>query len=89
MEYKGRLTKQVNEALLLLEKEGTIIVPMTNEQYKVAKDYKFCIVEEIHKIQENINWTVQQRLFEEILEKVSNEYSSFDHSYKEGSIRLK
>lgn len=88
MEYKGRLTKQINQALLLLEKEGTIIIPMNNSQYEQAKDYKFMVLEEIHKIQKNINFSVQQRLFEEVLDRVKNEYTKYECSYQTGIIKL-
>ena len=88
MEYEGRLTKQINKALLLLEQEGSIIIPMNEEQYQEGKKYKFCILEEIHEIQKNINYSVQRNLFEEILNKVKDKYPKYDYSFQTGVIRL-
>jgi hypothetical protein len=89
MAYKGRLTKKINNAISLLIEEGSIIVPMDNEQYQSSKDYKICIVEEIHGIQKDINWQVQMRLYEAIREELHRQKRKIKSLPDEGIIRLK
>ena len=90
MERKGRITKQVQDAIELLREEGSIVIPMNNEQYEAAKDYKFCIVEEIHEIQkENMNWQVQMRLFEAVRDELLRQKKGIITQPEEGIIRLK
>lgn len=87
MEYKGRLERQVSEAIELLYEEGTILIPMDDEQYEENKDYKFTVVEEINKIQKHINYQVQMRLFLTIQDRLKGKKVTFIPS--EGIIRLK
>ena len=90
MAHKGRLTKQVLDAIELLREEGSIVIPMNNSQYEAAKDYKFCIVEDIHQIQkENMNWQVQMRLFEAVRDELIRQNKGIVTQPEEGIIRLK
>ena len=74
MAYKGRLTKQVEEAISLLREEGSIVVPMNEEQWNASKDYKFCVMEQIHEIQKGrVNWQVQMRLFDSIRDELKRQ----------------
>jgi len=89
MEFKGRITKKINNAISLLIEEGSIIVPMNNEQYQSSKDYKICIVEEIYGIQKDINWQVQMRLYEDIRTELIRQNRKITSLPDEGIIRLK
>jgi hypothetical protein len=89
MAYKGRITRQVSEAISLLIEEGSIVVPMDNEQYEASKNYKICIVEDIHKIQKDINWQVQMRLYEAIRNELIRQDKKITSLPDEGIIRLK
>lgn len=89
MVYKGRLTRQVDKAISLLRQEGSIVIPMNNKQYEVSKDYNFCIVEQIHEVQGNINWQVQSRLFEAVREELIRQNKEITTLIDEGIIRLK
>jgi len=89
MEFKGRITKKINNAISLLIEEGSIIVPMNNEQYQSSKDYKICIVEEIYGIQKDINWQVQMRLYEAIRTELIRQNRKITSLPDEGIIRLK
>lgn len=89
MVHKGRLTLQVQNAIVLLKEEGSIVIPMNNTQYEESKDYKFCIVEQIHEVQKNMNWQVQMRLFEAVREELIRQKKSITSLPDEGIIRLK
>lgn len=89
MVYKGRIIRQVNEAISLLIEEGSIVIPMNNEQYETSKDYKICIVEDIHEIHKNINWQVQMRLYEAIRNELIRQDRKITSLPDEGIIRLK
>ncbi len=89
MAYKGRLTKQVEEAISLLREEGSIVIPMNNTRYEAPKEYKFCVVEQIQEIQGNINWQVQARLFEAVREELIKQNKNITTLLDEGIIRLK
>ena len=89
MVYKGRLTSKIANAISLLIEEGSIVVPMNNEQYETSKDYKICIVESIHNIQKNINWQVQMRLYEAIRTELIRQNKKITSLPDEGIIRLK
>jgi predicted glycosyltransferase len=90
MVYKGRLTKQVEDAISTLIEEGSIVIPMNNEQYEASKDYKkICILENIHNIQKNINWQVQMRLFEAVRQELLRQDKKITTLPDEGIIRLR
>lgn len=90
MAYKGRLTKQVEDAISILREEGSIVVPMNEEQYEASKDYKICILEQIHEVQKGrINWQVQMRLYEAIREELIRQKKKITSLPDEGIIRLK
>jgi hypothetical protein len=89
MVYKGRITRQVENAISLLKEEGSIVVPMNNDQYETSKDYKICIVEDIKGIQKDINWQVQMRLYEAIRNELIRQDKKITSLPDEGIIRLK
>lgn len=89
MVYKGRITRQVENAISLLKEEGSIVVPMNNDQYETSKDYKICIVEDIKSIQKDINWQVQMRLYEAIRNELIRQDKKITSLPDEGIIRLK
>ena len=90
MAYKGRLSRQVDEAISLLKEEGSIVVPMNTKQHEASKEYKFCIVEHIHEVQKGgINWQVQMRLYEAIREELIRQNKEITSLPDEGIIRLK
>ena len=89
MACKGRLTSEIANAISLLIEEGSIVIPMNNEQYETSKDYKICIVEDIHEIHKNINWQVQMRLYEAIRNELIRQNRKITSLPDEGIIRLK